>query len=43
MIPWGLGKGAGSLLCNNWRWRTKAWITNRIRNPSSLCSKWWMP
>jgi len=43
MIPKGLGKGEGSPLCKNWRWRTKAQSTNRIRYPSSLCSKWWMP
>jgi len=33
----GTGKGEGSLLCKNWRWRTKAQRTNRIRYPSSLC------
>jgi len=36
------GKGEGNLLCKNWRWRTKALVTNRIRYPSSLGRQRWM-
>lgn len=39
----GTGKCEGNPLCKNWRWRTKALYTNRIRYPSSLSRKWWMP
>jgi len=34
--------GEGVLLCNNWRWETKAWVANRIRYPNSPSRQWWM-
>jgi len=36
------GKGESNLLCKNWRWGTKAWVTNRIRYPSSPSRELWM-
>jgi len=32
----GTGDGESNPLCKNWRWRTKAQDTKRIRYPSSL-------
>ena len=32
----------GSLLGYNWRWGTKAWVSNRIRYPGSPRSKRWI-
>ena len=37
------GNGESNLLSNNWRWGTKAWVTNRIRYPSSPSRELWMP
>jgi len=35
--------GESNLLSNNWRWGTKARVTNRIRYPSSPSRELWMP